>query len=160
MKICLFIGDHAADSLSVRMGAAITRKVQKGPYGIVTHCEAIHDEYSDGQVLIASSSIRDGGVRDKRVMLNPAHWWVVDVPQWVSSMSLDLFQRTRGAPYDLRGAVATVFLGSPKEGCWFCSEWVAQPYIKASATFSPSQFSAICLSLGKDVTAEFFAERA
>lgn len=154
-----YIGDHASDTLAVRLGWWLTRLVQKGPYGNVTHTEAIHAEHDDGSVTIASASVRDGGVRSKRVTLNPAHWIVIDVPQWAVVESCALLKRTEGWPYDWRGALALFLPGSQDDTASFCNEWVGTPFLKASGTFSPSQFSAICLSIGVDVTAKFFAER-
>ena len=159
MKVCLYIGNHAADGWLARLGWRITRRVQKGPYSNVTHVEAIHAEHADGSVTIASASLRDGGVRSKQTLLDPANWLIVDVPLWDVARSVDLLATTKGAAYDWRGAVATVFLGSPNPHKWFCSEWCAAPFVKAPATFSPSQFAAICLSLGRDVTQEFFNQR-
>ena len=159
MKVAHYVGNHAADGLLARAGYAITRKVQKGPYAEITHCEVIHAEYDDGSVTIASSSFRDGGVRSKRVTLNPANWIIVDVPLWDVDKSVDLLFETAGEKYNIRGAIATVFIGSPERGKWFCNEWCAYPYVKASATFGPHQFAAICLTLGHDITTDFFACR-
>lgn len=160
MKIALFIGDHAADDLMVRVGWYLTRLVQKGPYGIVTHVEAIHAEHGDGTVTIAGASVRDEGVRATRVRLNPDHWLIADVPQWEVQKSIALLAQTRGAKYDWRGALATCLPGSPQAGRWFCNEWVGQPFLKAAATFGPHHFAALCLSLGQDMTAEFFRSRS
>ena len=159
MKVAHFVGDHKGDTWPVRAGWAITRLVQKGPYAHVTHCEAIHAEHADGSVTIASASLRDGGVRAKRAKLNPAHWQIVDVPQWDVERSIDFLAETKGLKYDLRGAIATVFLGSEDRKRWFCNEWVGKPYLRASANFSPSQFAAVCLSLGTDITRDYFESR-
>ena len=157
MKLAFYIGNHAEDDLPTRAGWWITRAVQKGPYSGVTHVEAIHAEHADGTVTIASSSVRDGGVRAKRVALNPAHWMIVDVPFWDVQRSRNLLTQTKGAPYDWRGAIATAFLGSQDSTRYFCNEWVGQPFLKAPATFSPSTFAAVCLSMGRDVTDLFFS---
>lgn len=159
MLIAHYIGDHAGDDLATRAGWYLTRLAQKGPYGHVTHCEAIHAQHADGSVSIASASLRDGGVRSKRVTLNPAHWLIVDVPAWDVQLSLDLLDNTGGAKYDLRGALATCLPGSQDSDRWFCNEWVGAPYLKASGTFGPHHFAAVCMSLGRDLTSEFFAER-
>jgi hypothetical protein len=156
MRVALHIGDHAADGFFARCGWWLTRKVQKGPYARVTHVEAIHAEHTDGTVTIASASLRDGGVRSKRVRLNPAHWLIVDVPQWDVARSIELLAATNGMPYDWRGAVATAFPGSQDSSRWFCNEWVAYPFIKASGTFGPNHFAAVSFSLGQDVTTDFF----
>lgn len=160
MKVALYTGNHAEDSLSVRAGWWITRKVQKGAFAGTTHVEAIHAEHGDGSVVIASSSLRDDGVRDKRVRLNPDHWRIVSVLTWNVERSRDFLAETKGQKYDLRGAVATVFLGAQDTARWFCNEHVGYPFVRAASTFSPSQFHAICLSMGKDVTEDFFKSRA
>ena len=110
-------------------------------------------------VTIASSSLRDGGVRAKLVWLTEGHWIIVDVPQWNVKHSLDFFYDTIGQPYDWRGALATVLPGHNKEDAWFCNEWVAYPYLKSAANFGPHQLQAICLSIGRNVTDAFFKDR-
>ena len=159
MLIAHFVGDHAKDTLLTRAGWWLTRLAQKGPYGNVTHMEAIHMLHADGSVVIASASLRDGGVRSKRVTLDPHHWRIADVPMWDVERSKDLLSETVGQPYDWRGAAALFLPGSPVAEQWFCSEWVLKPYIRASETFSPAQAAAIVFSLGRDVTIEFFAAR-
>ena len=159
MKIAFYIGDHSQDSFSEQAGYWLIKLMQKGPYGDITHVEAIHAEHEDGSVTIASSSLRDNGVRAKVVKLNPLHWIIVDVPSWDVALSIAHLATTLGHKYDIRGAIATVFLGSQDNDRDFCNEWVATPFLKASSTFSPSQFAAICLSIGQDVTEEFFANR-
>lgn len=159
MKVALFVGDHAADTLLVRAGWWLTRKFQQGPYARVTHVEGILDEYADGSVLIGSASLRDGGVRDKTARLNPSHWIIADVPRWDVSKSIAHMAKMRGKKYDSRGAVASVFLGSQDPGREFCNEHVGAPHLLAAGTFSPSQFAAICLTLGTDVTEDFFKAR-
>jgi len=160
MKIAFYIGDHAADSWGVRIGNYLTRLAQKGEYDQATHCEAIHTEYPDGSVVIASATTREGGVRFKTVRLHPESWRIVDVPMWNVLKSVELLSITAGQPYDWRGALATVLPGHHKSGQWFCNEWVGAPYIKAPETFQTAQFMAICMSLGKEVTQEFFQARA
>lgn len=156
MKVAHYIGDHAVDTLAVRLGWWLTRLAQKGPYGIITHTEAIHTEHGDGSVTIASASLRDGGVRSKRVILSPEHWLITDVWQWGVEDSLAHLKATEGCKYDWRGALALFLPGSQDDNRSFCNEWVGAPFLEASGTFSPSQFAAVCLSIGQDVTAEFF----
>jgi hypothetical protein len=159
MLIAHFTGDHSAEGWQSRLGAALTKLGQKGPYSNITHTEAIHQENADGSVIIASSSLRDGGVRSKRVTLNPAHWIITDVPQWDVAQSVLLLERTRGWPYDLLGALATVLPGRPSDSAYFCNRWVSQPYLQASGSFGPHHLAAICLSIGQDVTKDFFNAR-
>lgn len=160
MLIAHFTGDHAGEHWTTRAGAWLTKLGQKGPYSCITHTEAIHEQHSDGSVTIASASLRDGGVRSKRVALNPAHWIITDVPQWDIGQSVLLLERTRGWPYDLRGAFATVLPGRPSDRAYFCNRWVGTPYLKAAGSFGPHHFCAICLSIGQDVTTDFFNARA
>lgn len=158
MLIALYTGNHSKDAWNVRLGWWLTRLVQKGQYGRVTHCEAILRDYGrGGRADIASSSVRDGGVRIKAdVALDPASWIIVRVPEWSEDFARDWFVLHEGAPYDWLGAWATVMPGHHGKG-FFCNEAVAasvgllDPFI-----FTPSQFAAICLTLGRDVTSEFF----
>lgn len=162
MLVALYIGDHASDSLAVRAGWAATRLVQKGRFGRVTHCEAILYHYGGGIADIASSSVRDGGVRIKvGQQLDPAHWQIVDVAQWQSDAAQDWFFEHAGAPYDWRGAWATVMPGHHRSGEYFCNEAVgASVDLQEPHTFTPAQFAAVCFTLGREVTAEFFLEAA
>jgi hypothetical protein len=157
--VALFTGNHAEDGSLTRIGWWLTQKAQKGPYGYITHVEAIHKEHLDGSVTIASASLRDKGVRAKQVVLNPLNWMIVDVPQWDVQKSIDLLYWTRGMPYDWRGALATCLPGSPDANSAYCNQWVGRPFIEASQTFGPHHFAAICLSLGKNVTTKFFESR-
>lgn len=156
MKVAHYIGDHAKDGYMTRLGWSLTRLAQKGEFGTVTHAEAIHTEHSDGSVTIASASLRDNGVRSKRVVLDPEHWIISDIHEWKVEDSKALLARTDRQPYNWRGAIALFLPGTPIKGTWFCNQWVSEPYLKASATFSPSQLAAICFSIGADVTVDFF----
>ncbi len=160
MLVAHYVGAHRGDTLLTRLGWAVVRLVQRGPWRRVTHVEAIHEVHDDGTVTIASSSLRDGGVRDKRVRLTPGHWLIVDVPQWSVRDSLRLLAESRGMPYDWRGAAATVLPLRQSRRGYFCTEWVGRPFLQASHLFGPAQLAAITLSLGEDVTERFFAARA
>ena len=156
MLVAHYIGNHAKDTLAVRTGWAITRAVQRGTYKAVTHCEAIHAVNADGSVTIASASVRDGGVRTKHnVRLTPGNWLIVDVPSWDVQRSIDWFAFNNGTPYDWRGALATVLPGTQSDNGWFCNEAVGSSVgLKDPQIFGPAQFASICMSLGKDVTAQ------
>jgi hypothetical protein len=159
MKIALYIGDHKKDTLIGRIGWALIRYTQTGKYRHVTHVEAIHEEYPDGTVSIASASLRDGGVRRKRVKLDSKNWLIVSVRRWDVEKSISHYRFTQGYAYDWRGALATKLpaLGQFKNA-YFCNEHVGAPFLRDSETFAPQQFAAICMSIGEDVTAEFFAQ--
>lgn len=161
MKVALYVGDHAGDGISIRLGWWLTRLGQKGQLGIVTHVEAIHAEHQDGSVTIASASLRDGGVRSKDVTLTPGSWMIVDVPQWSLQQCQAWFAVHDGELYDVRGALATMLPGAGVWNRWFCNEAVgASIGLMQPGTFGPHQFAAIALTMGSDVTAAFFENRA
>jgi len=160
LKTALYIGNHSGDALSVRAGWALTRMVQRGLYQRVTHTEMILDEMAGGSVLIGSSSLREGGVRIKKAKLTPGHWMIVDVPSWDSGQSFNWFIKYKGDKYDLRGALATVLPGSQYFDRWYCNEACAASVgIVEPQLFGPAQFAAITMSLGRDVTDDFFKAR-
>jgi len=161
MLVAHYIGDHAQDALNVRLGCALTKLVQKGPYKNVTHCEAILKNWGGGVADIASSSLRDNGVRIKeRVILKPTNWIIANVELWDAEEARAWFVQHKGEPYDSRGAWATVMPGHHRDGAHFCNESVGEsvgsfltPYC-----YTPSEFAAITLSFGKLWTKEFFAQ--
>ena len=162
MKVLAFIGQHNKDDITARLGWALVRLAQIGArFRRTTHVEALlHGPWY--AATIASSSLRDGGVRVKRdVRLNPAHWMVVDVPAWDVNRAIDWFDIHAGAPYDWRGAVATVFWFLPdSKRSWFCNEAIAAPHGLIDAhRQTPAEFIAHCMSLpgSRDVTTEFFS---
>lgn len=161
MLVALYIGNHSGDTLLVQLWWFLTRLVQRGEFARVTHVEAILDTLPDGTVVIASSSLRDGGVRIKAAHLDPAHWLIVDFPAWDADAAREWFAQHVGEPYDWRGALATVLPGKNASRRWFCNEAVgAAVGLRSPAAFGPAQFAAICFTFGRDVTAEFFTERA
>jgi hypothetical protein len=147
MKVALFIGSHEKDSWDVRLGCWLTRIVQRGNYSRVTHCEAILDEFPDGTVNIASASLRDGGVRQKRVTLTPGDWIIKDKPEWDVEKARLWFTAHNGEKYDLRGAFVCFlpFWWSTKNQ-WFCNQAVGAPFLDSPEIFTPSQFASIVLS--------------
>lgn len=152
MKIAHYIGNHKDDTPLVRVGWALTRLVQRGEFAQVTHCEAILDEHEDGTVDIASSSLREGGVRTKRnVRLNPNNWLIMDVPQFSVLYAKHWFFEHDGEPYDRRGAFASPFpITWNTPNSWFCNKAVgAACGLVSPETFGPAQFAAICHMLEK-----------
>lgn len=91
------------------------RVIDHGPY---SHCEVV---FSDG--MWGSASFVDGGVRLKRIAVDPAHWDFLDLPSGLEAYARDWFERNVGAPYDLMGNVRFVlpWLRDSERG-WFCSE--------------------------------------
>ena len=143
------------------LGWHATVLVQKSPYGQCTHTEAIHALHDDGTVTIASSSIHDKGVRRKQTALTAGNWVITDVPQWDVRRSIDWFDAAiaKGMRYDMTGALATYLPGHEDDDKVFCTESVLAPFIKAAHYYGPAIGLSICLSLGTDVTDDFFQSK-
>lgn len=87
-----------------------------GPY---SHCELVVDG------LCWSSSFMDGGVRGKRIELNPDHWDLIEVDADVAA-AIAWFEARIGDDYDTLGLFG--FLWRPwrdDTNRWFCSEALA-----------------------------------
>lgn len=114
-----------------------------GPY---SHCEVILIEYPDGTVLCGSASQLDGGVRLKRMALNPARWDVLSLPKGEEERVQAWFEQHLGRGYDYLGLLG--FLVRPIKGRskrWFCSEAVAAAVGMPEAwRFCPNTLAALC----------------
>lgn len=91
-----------------------------------SHCEIIFSENgSTGESYCASSSVLDGGIRFKWMVLNPAKWDIIEVEGNVER-AFQWFAHRIGTPYDLRGILGCVLRClPPTEGRWFCSSAIA-----------------------------------
>lgn len=93
-----------------------------GPY---SHCELILHTDTNGYSTCASASYMDGGVRVKTMVLDPAHWDLVDAPDAYLSARMWL-NRHEDDRYDLLGLLGFVWRRqSGDQNKWFCSEAVA-----------------------------------
>lgn len=158
MLIAHYIGP-AKPGLAAHIGWHLTVLGQKGPHDRCTHTEAIHHVHEDSTVTIASSSLVDKGVRIKeRVRLTPGHWVITDMPMWDVRKSVLWFDRAIrfGMRYDKHGALATLLPGKQRSDEVFCTEAVFAPFIPDAHYFTPAAGLALCLGLGRDVTADFF----
>ncbi|UUZ68071.1 hypothetical protein LP416_27790 [Polaromonas sp. P2-4] len=89
----------------------------RGPY---SHCELVIDG------LCFSSSLRDGGVRVKRIDLTTGRWDVVTV-QADAQHARDWFYAHLGAGYDAAGLLGFVLPWRTQDRRrWFCSEACAE----------------------------------
>lgn len=148
MIILGYVGDHAQDSLAMRLGWAATRLVQRGEFARVTHVEGYYGADDQGRSIIASASLRDGGVRVKPASLTREHWLAAEVPCWDAKRSLAFILPHVGEKYDTRGALATVFLSGQDADRWFCNEIVgASVGLISPDIFGPAQFMALALSM-------------
>lgn len=148
MIVLGYIGDHAADSLSVRMGWAVTRLAQRGRFKQVTHVEGYYGTDENGRAIIASASVRDGGVRIKHTSISMENWIAIDVPSWDAKSSIAFVKSHVGKKYDMRGALATVLLSGHSDDRWFCNEIIgASVGVTSPEIFGPAQFMALAVSI-------------
>lgn len=165
MIVLGYIGDHKKDTLSVRLGWWLTRAAQSGEYKQITHTESVLEGDNYKQCIIASSSARNGGVRQKQITpefhLTKGHWVAINVPTWNVSLARQWFAENETLGYDWWGAVGSVlpFINSNSDK-WFCNAASGAPFIKTPKQFSPSEFWALALSIpnAQDITDQFFSD--
>lgn len=111
VKIALYKGKG-------QIGNALVRWWKRSPY---SHCEIVIGEQC------FSSSVMDGGVRQKRIDLDPDKWDVFTVRGASPASVLAYFSATQGQPYSWAGLLwAQVFNRERDEPhAAFCSEWCA-----------------------------------
>jgi hypothetical protein len=161
MKVLAFVGQHNKDDFTARLGWAIVRLAQLGArYKRATHVESlvVGPWYS---ATIASSSVRDGGVRIKRdVRLDPKNWIVIDMPMWDTEDTIDWHALHDGAEYSWSGSTATIvwFLPHDKERK-NCVAAVGEPHgVIDVHRMTTAAFIALCFSMGgMDITEQFFS---
>jgi hypothetical protein len=88
------------------------------------HCEL----YLPSTGLCYSSTIRDGGVRAKRINLTAPEWIVKDLPGAKPEQVLEYFRQTEHLPYGFEDLLAHQLFNLPVpdgKGA-FCSEWCAE----------------------------------
>lgn len=122
----------------------------RGPY---SHCEVVLETYPDGSVLCASASLRDDGVRCKRMVLKPHHWDALVVPEH-RGFSLDAiqdwFRRHEGRKYDVLGVFFFIGVMPHAEDRWFCSEAVGEACgIPDAWRFDPNRLHALLRLVGQ-----------
>lgn len=163
MYVLCYIGDHANDGFTARAGWATVRAAQVGAtYKRVTHVEAVLAG-KGRNATIASSSLRDGGVRTKvNPDLDPSKWIVFYVPAWDVERAIDWFAEHDGEEYDIAGAVASVAWFLPHvQGRWYCNESIgASQGLVDPHRMTPAAFCALMCALPgtRRADEEFFAE--
>lgn len=103
----------------------LIRAVTRGSY---SHVELIIGPVRpDGFRQSVSASGRDGGVRMKSIMFDPAKWDLIDAPVGDYARAVQFCVNQCSQPYDYLGALLAPFLWARTEnkGRWFCSELVA-----------------------------------
>jgi hypothetical protein len=165
MIILGYVGNHAKDTFLVRLGWAVTRLVQKGKFKQITHTECIHAGVNYKYCTIASSSIRDGGVRTKEnISLTKGNWVAFDVPAFAIERSAAWFDLHAGLGYDWVGAAGTklTFLRKLAYSInrFFCNEACLAAFSMRAAEFTPSEFFEHLVDFygATDVTDQFFKD--
>lgn len=143
--LALYKGRRSGKGLNVRLSQFsdwLTRKLTKGQY---SHCELVV-ERDDGQFCCYSSSIRDGGVRQKIMPLPEEKWDLIPL-DWNEEKAYKMalfFYQNKGKKYDWLGAVGVVLKCSQDKRKYFCSEFCAEAIGLAEPwRFSPNDLAAI-----------------
>ena len=101
--------------------------VRQATNGRYSHVELIEGRADLGQeARCLSSSPRDGGVRERLVLLDPTHWDLVEMN--TDPARAARYIRTRiGCGYDWTGILLSHVLafGGHDKSRWFCSEIIA-----------------------------------
>lgn len=138
-KVYLALYKGRADKFSYRFYDAVTRFFTHGQY---SHCEiAVH--IHNNIYHCYSSSIRDGGVRRKSMMLDDK-WDLIklDIDE---SQIRHFYGATKGSGYDLLGALGVVLGLRQHPDKYFCSEWCFEAITNKQDgwRFSPNDLYAI-----------------
>lgn len=130
MKLALYKGKGT-------VGNAIIRWWTKSAY---SHCELVIGDVS------YSSSLRDGGVRAKRIDYNPDRWDFVDLPWGTENDVQMLYAQTKDEPYGWLDLLWRQVFNRPGDSIgWFCSEWCAAALgLPAPQSYSPATLGEYC----------------
>lgn len=130
---------YAPAAVKARIGDWITRKITRGIY---SHCEIA--DPCEGGYLCYSSSIRDGGVRVKKMELPSEKWDLIPLHGTTRADLERVWQAAQGKRYDWAGAIGTVLKIRQRPDKWFCSEFCAAVMgIPDGWRFSPNDLAAI-----------------
>lgn len=120
-----------------RIQDAAIRRMAGGQY---SHVELIEGRAVHGEVaLCLSSSGRDGGVREKEILLKPESWDLITLDV-IPASSGDFIRARIGAKHDYTGIVLSQFfaLGGHSKANWFCSEIISRALgLHSSQRISP-----------------------
>lgn len=125
------------------LGNAIIRWWARSPY---SHCELVIGDVG------YTSSIRDGGVRAKRIEFDPAHWYFVDLPWAHEHRVKAYYAQTAGEPYGWKDLILRQVLNKAGDSYGqFCSEWCAKALGVANGQiYSPATLGDYCKSRMSD----------
>lgn len=152
MKIYLALYKHKREITSLqnlyfRIFDEVIKLFTKGKY---SHCEIAIKKNDSETYLCYSSSNRDGGVREKEMILSLDRWDLIDISKSIKETDLTkFFSQTKGLKYDFFGAIGVVLGFGNKKEKYFCSEWCAELLgYKRPHKFSPVSLSKSLLNRG------------
>lgn len=123
------------------IGNAVIRWWNRSPY---SHCELI----VDGRWL--SSSLMDGGVREKTIVYKPEHWDLITLPEELAPKILAYYELTKGDKYSWLDLIRSQVFNSVADeaGASFCSDWCAAALgIPSPTLYSPATLNDLLLWL-------------
>lgn len=124
MKIAFYRAEH---------GTLLDKVISLVTFSKYSHCELVFSN-----ILCGSSSIRDGGIRFKKIDLESGHWDVFDINYEVDEKLIRYwFELMEGDSYNYIGAFLSVFyIGLKLNDSKYCSEVCALP-IEGPNNLSP-----------------------
>lgn len=130
--------------------------IRKCTHGQYSHCEIailvkeqskqyLFGNTSTAQYACYSSSLRDGGVRQKTMLLDSDKWDLIELTDIKAAQIIDYFSQTKDSRYDWFGAIGVVFGISQVRSKFFCSEWCMNAINGDNEgwRFSPNDLAAI-----------------
>ncbi|MDP8173691.1 enoyl-CoA hydratase [Pasteurella skyensis] len=129
----------------------IVRLFTRGRY---SHCELVvkKTEFTGGSHYendtvyeCYSSSPRDNGVRRKNINIDNKNWDLVKLDNVTEQQIISYYQQTKGAKYDLWGAIGVCLGIQDEREKYFCSEWCFNVIFGSDQgwRFSPNQLAVI-----------------
>lgn len=121
MTVTLAFYKGRGDSICQRLQDCVIRNVTRGIY---SHVELISGDALHGSPAVClSASGRDGGVREKRILLKPESWDLVTM-RMDADAPCEFIRNHFGARYDYAGLMLSQVLafGRHNPDKWFCSE--------------------------------------
>ena len=109
-----------------------------------SHCELVIND------KCYSSSLMDGGVREKKIDLNSEKWDVIDLPFHFRERVLEYYSSTKGKKYGWLDLIRSQIFNTARDesGAFFCSEWCANALgIPSPTIYSPKTLHALVLFL-------------
>lgn len=136
LKIAFYIG-KSRENPSLRFWDKVVCFFDGSKY---SHAELVLREFDDGTCLCASSSVRDGGVRYKRMALHMEHWDLVNI-YGDRAEAIRWMNRRQGRRYDWIGLIRTRFGWIPDNQLkYFCTESVASMLgLEDAASYGPKK---------------------